>query len=123
MRKGESGLDRFLHESLAEDEQFRALFLAEVMKLPVSSQIRALRNLKGLSQVAVSKKTKLAQSEIARLEKVGANPRAKTLERIARGLGARVEIIPEKLLPFLAAQQQRAEGEAYFGRVALAGRI
>ncbi len=120
-RKG-SGLDKFLRESLVQDEQFRALFLAEVMKLPVSSQLRALRGLRGFSQVAVSKKTKLAQSEIARLEKAGANPRTKTLERIAKGLGARVEIIPEKLVPFLAAQQQRAEGEAYFNRIALPAR-
>lgn len=115
----ESGLDQFLRESMEEDEQFRALFLAEVMKLPISSQLKALRNFSGISQIALSKKTKLAQSEVARLEGAGANPRAKTLERIAKGLGARVEIIPEKLLPFLAAQQLRAEGDAYFTRVAL----
>lgn len=115
----ESGLDQFLRESMEDDEQFRALFLAEVMKLPISSQLRALRNLSGISQVALSKKTKLAQSEVARLEGVGANPRAKTLERMAKGLGAKVEIIPEKILPFLAAQQLRAEGEVYFTRIAL----
>lgn len=50
---------------------------------------------------------------------MGANPRAKTLERMAKGLGAKVEIIPEKILPFLAAQQLRAEGEVYFTRIAL----
>lgn len=118
-KRKESGLDKFLSESMEEDEQFRALFLAEVMKLPVSGQLRALRNLRGLSQVVLSKRTKLAQSEVARLEGAGANPRAKTLERIAKGLGARVELIPEKLLPFLGAQQLRAEGEAYFNKIAL----
>ena len=104
---------------MEEDEQFRTLFLTEVMKLPISSQLRALRNFRGISQVMLSKKTKLAQSEVARLEGVGANPRVRTLERMTKGLGARVEIIPEKLLPFIAAQQLRAEGDAYFTRIAL----
>lgn len=115
----ESGLDKFLRESMEEDEQFRTLFLGEVMKLPIASQLRALRNFRGLSQLALSKRTKLAQPEVARLEKAGANPRAKTLERLAKGLGARVEIVPELIVPFLAAQQLRAQGEAYFERVAL----
>ncbi|MDE2141481.1 MAG: helix-turn-helix transcriptional regulator [Elusimicrobia bacterium] len=117
----QSGLDKFLLESMAEDEQFRTLFLAEVMKLPISSQLRALRNFRGLSQLALSKRTKLVQPEVARLESAGANPRARTLERLAKGLGARVEIIPENLLPFVGAQQLRAQGEEYFNRVAVAG--
>lgn len=118
-KRVESGLDNFLRESMEEDEQFRTLFLTEVMKLPISSQLRALRNFRGISQVMLSKKTKLAQSEVARLEGVGANPRVRTLERMTKGLGARVEIIPEKLLPFIAAQQLRAEGDIYFTRIAL----
>lgn len=121
VKSKQSGLDKFLTESMEEDEQFRTLFLAEVMKLPISSQLRALRNFRGLSQSALSKRTKLVQPEVARLESAGANPRARTLERLAKGLGARVEIIPESLLPFLGAQQLRAQGEAYFKRVAMAG--
>lgn len=117
----QSGLDKFLQESMEQDPQFRTLFLTEVMKLPISSQLRALRNFRGLSQSALSKLTKLVQPEVARLESAGANPRARTLERLAKGLGARVEIIPENLLPFLGAQQLRAQGEAYFKRVAVAG--
>ena len=115
----ESGLDNFLRESIEEDEQFRALFFAEAMSLPIASQLRLLRKFRGLSQVKLSKKTKLAQSEVARLESAGSNPRAKTLERLAKGLGAKIEIIPEKMIPFLAAQQLRLEGEAYFNRIAL----
>ncbi|TBR21434.1 XRE family transcriptional regulator [bacterium] len=118
-KRTESGLDKFLHESMREDEAFRTLFLGEVMKLPITSQLRALRNFRGLSQLALSKRTKLAQPEVARLEKAGANPRARTLERLAKGLGARIEILPEPLIPFLAAQQIRVQGEAYFKRVAL----
>lgn len=118
-KRPESGLDKFLRESMAEDEGFRTLFLGEVMKLPIASQLRALRNFRGLSQLALSKRTKLAQPEVARLEKAGANPRARTLERLAKGLGARVEVIPEAVIPLLAAQQIRGQGEAYFGRVAL----
>lgn len=125
MKRGkgrESGLDKFLRESIAEDEQFRTLFLGEVMKLPVASQLRALRNFRGLSQLALSKRVRLVQPEVARLESPGSNPRARTLERLAKGLGARVEIIPEQLIPFLATQQIRAHGETYFERVALSKR-
>lgn len=121
-KRKESGLDNFLRESMEGDEQFRSLYLGEVMKLPVASQIRALRNFRGLSQLALSKRTKLVQPEVARLESPGSNPRARTLERLAKGLGARVEIIPEQLIPFLATQQIRAQGESYFERVALTKR-
>jgi transcriptional regulator with XRE-family HTH domain len=118
-KRKESGLDKFLRDGMEDDEQFRALFLEEVMKLPVASQLRVWRNFSGMSQLALSKKTKLVQPEVARLEKTGANPRTSTLERMAKGLGARVEIIPEQAIPFIGAQQVRSQGEAYFEHVAL----
>lgn len=117
----ESGFAKFLARSLSEDPQARVLFLSELMNAPIASQLRLLRHFRGLSQVELSRKVKLAQPEFARLEKKGANPRADTLEKIAKGLGARVELIPETLIPFIAARQLRAHGEAYFLRVALAG--
>ena len=44
-KRKESGLDKFLKESMAGDPQFRALFLAEAKKLPRRTQKRVLRNL------------------------------------------------------------------------------
>ncbi|MDD5655667.1 MAG: helix-turn-helix domain-containing protein [Elusimicrobia bacterium] len=114
-----SGLAKYLESSLRKDPRARVLFFAELMKAPVSSQLRLLRHFRGLSQVKLSRKVKLLQPEIVRLEREGSNPRTSTLERVAVGLGARVELVPEKLLPFLAAQQLRAQGQAYFQRIAL----
>ncbi len=45
-KRPESGLDKFLHESMSEDKKFRALFLAEANKLPQASRARVLRNLR-----------------------------------------------------------------------------
>ena len=121
-RRRKSGLARYLESSLAKDPHARVLFFAEVMKAPISSQLRLLRHFLGLSQVELSRKVKLKQPEIVRLERAGSNPRASTLEKVAAGLGARVELIPASLLPFIAGQRLRALGEAYFQRIALPGR-
>ncbi len=120
-KRKESGLDKFLRESMEEDEQFKSLFLGQVMKLPVSTQLRVLRNFRGLSQMALAKKTRVVQPEVARIENANSNPRASTLERMAKGLGARVEILPEGMLPLVASQQIRAQGEQYFGHVMVRG--
>jgi transcriptional regulator with XRE-family HTH domain len=122
MKPRKSGLAKYLEGSLRKDPQARVLFFAEIMKAPVSSQLRLLRHFRGLSQIELSHKVKLMQPEIVRLERDGSNPRTSTLEKVAAGLGARVELVPEKLLPFFAAQQLRAQGQAYFQRIALAGR-
>ncbi len=45
-KRRESGLDKFLRESMSEDKQFRALFLAEAKKLPQPTRTRVLRNLR-----------------------------------------------------------------------------
>lgn len=116
----ESGFAKYLRRTLAQDERARVLFFSEVTKAPLASQLRLLRHFRGLSQMAVAKRTGFEQPEVARLEASGSNPRANTLERMAKGLGARVEILPEQVLPFLATLQIRAHGEAYFERVALA---
>lgn len=43
-KRRESGLDKFLRGSMAEDKQFRALFLAEAAKLPAATQRGVLRH-------------------------------------------------------------------------------
>ena len=121
-KRKESGLDKFLRESMDEDEEFKSLFRAQVMELPVSTQLRVLRNFCGLSQAALSKKTRIVQPEIARIERADSNPKARTLERMAKGLGARVEIVPLNVIPLVAAQQIRTQGEDYFDNVTVRAR-
>ena len=43
-KRKESGLDKFMRESMAEDKQFRALFLAEAVKLPAATRHRLNRH-------------------------------------------------------------------------------
>ncbi|MBI4348597.1 MAG: helix-turn-helix transcriptional regulator [Elusimicrobia bacterium] len=121
-KRKESGLDKFLRASIEGDEEFKSLFLAQVKRLPISTQLRVLRNFRGLSQAALSKKTRIVQPEVARIERADANPKARTLERMAKGLGARVEIVPENVVPLVAAQQVRAQGEDYFDHVTVRAR-
>lgn len=121
-KRKESGLDKFLRESMEDDEEFKSLFLAQVMELPVSTQLRVLRNFRGLSQAALSKKTRIVQPEVARIERADSNPKARTLERMAKGLGARVEIVPLNVIPLVAAQQVRTQGEDYFDNVTVRAR-
>ena len=45
-KRPESGLDKFLHESMSEDKKFRALFLAEAKKPPQTPRTRVLKNLR-----------------------------------------------------------------------------
>ena len=45
-----------------------------------------------LTQKKKKKKTGIAQSDISRLEQSNANPSIRTLERIAEGLGMRLQI-------------------------------
>ena len=88
------------------------------MKAPIATQLRLLRHFRGLTQLQLSRTVGVLQPEIVRIERSDCNPRASTLEKVAAGLGARVELIPEKMLPFIAAGQLRARGEAYFQNVA-----
>lgn len=110
----ESGFSKYLRRTLEKDEQARTMFFVEVTKAPLASQLRLLRHFRGLTQTAVAKRMQLKQSEIARLEGSDSNPRASTLERMAKGLGARVEILPEQMLPWFATGQITAQGEAHF---------
>ncbi len=62
--------------------------------------IRALieaRNSQNLTQVELSKRTGIAQSDISKLEKGVRNPSLETLKRLANGLGMqlRIEFVPK----------------------------
>lgn len=114
----ESGFSKYLSHALKKDKQARTLFFAELMKEPVTVQLKILRHFRGFSQLKLSRKVKLAQPEVARLERIESNPRARTLERVAKGLGAQLEIIPQGMLAFIATQQLRAQGELYFYSIA-----
>ena len=50
------------------------------------------RKANGLTQKQLAEKTGITQSDISKLENVGANPSLRTLRRLAAALGMRVKI-------------------------------
>ena len=71
---------------------------AELRKIPVSTQlaaaieIRWARRAAKLSQSALGKRIGVSQQAIAKLERGGGNVSLDTLEKVARGLGRKVEL-------------------------------
>ena len=50
------------------------------------------RKSSGLTQKQLSERTGIAQSDISKLESGNGNPSLRTLERLAKGMGMRVQI-------------------------------
>ncbi len=57
------------------------------------------RKSSGLTQKQLSERTGIAQSDISKLESGNGNPSLRTLERLARGMGMRVQIEFKPLKP------------------------
>ena len=121
-KKGKGGFDGYLAETLGKDAEARALFLREFYNLPLSSQQRIMRTAKGLSQVLLGKRAKLAQSEIARLEKSSANPRLSTAEAVFGQLGSLIRPVTAGMITLVIRQQVVLQGERYFAHIAAGGR-
>ena len=81
----------FLKEELKKteiNEEFDALE-------PEFTIIQALidaRKKSGFTQIELSKRTGIAQSDISKIEKGNANPSIKTLQRLAAGMGMKFKI-------------------------------
>lgn len=61
----------------------------------LSSQLIELRKRHNLSQEQVADRAGIDQSEISKLERGSGNPTKKTLDRVARVLGARLGLIED----------------------------
>lgn len=123
MRKRRAGsFDDYLVSTLGKDAEARALFLRQFYTLPLATQQRIMRTVKGLSQVLLGKRAGLAQSEIARLEKPSANPRLSTAEAVFRSLGASLNPATPGMIVLAIRQQVVLRGERYFAGVATGGR-
>ncbi|MFC1521868.1 helix-turn-helix domain-containing protein [Elusimicrobiota bacterium] len=112
------GFERYLYKTLRDDPQSRFDFLENLLDSPLSLQIRILRSFRGLTQVLLSKKTGLDQSVIARLEKVGANPRLSTLEKIDTVLNVQHVRAPVEVLAYWKTSLSLAVGDGYFSQIA-----
>jgi DNA-binding XRE family transcriptional regulator len=59
----------------------------------IANQLLQLRQERKISQVELSRRTGIAQGEISKIERGVMHPRSTTIEKLARGLNARVELV------------------------------
>ena len=77
----------------------RAAAFPEGRAEPQSHVIAALiaaRRERGMTQQALAERVGIRQSVISRIERGGGNPSLKTLERLAQGLGLRIELTADR---------------------------
>ena len=83
-------------ESLKEelkDEEFKAEYDALEPEFQLIKAMIRAREEQKISQRQLSEKTGIAQADISRIETGDGNPTLRTLQKIAEGLGMRLELI------------------------------
>ncbi|HJI80376.1 MAG TPA: helix-turn-helix domain-containing protein [Eggerthellaceae bacterium] len=86
-----SDFRKHLERSL-QDEEFTREWKEQSAKRDVMRQIVEARMKEGLTQQELAERCGMKVSNLCRLENGNGNPSVATLEKIARGLGRRLEI-------------------------------
>ena len=74
----------------------------------IAKQARELRRRRQFTQADLSRLTGVAKSDISRFENGRAAPTTRTIDRIAKALGARVVLVPDEV-PSHAAELPSAD--------------
>ena len=81
----------FLKEQL-NDPELKAEYDALEPEFAIIQAMINARKTAGLTQKQLAERTGIAQADISRLENGNANPSLKTLQRLAKGMGMRMQI-------------------------------
>lgn len=81
----------FLEEQL-KDPKLKAEYDALEPEFAIIQAMIDARKTAGLTQKQLAERTGIAQADISRLENGNANPSLKTLQRLAKGMGMRMQI-------------------------------
>ena len=81
----------FLAEQL-KDPEIRAEYDALEPEFSLMQAMIDARKSSGLTQKQLSERTGIAQSDFSKLESGNGNPSLRTLERLAKGMGMRIQI-------------------------------
>lgn len=81
----------FLKEELKKTE-IKEEFDALEPEFTIIQALIDARKKSGFTQIELSKRTGIAQSDISKIEKGNANPSIKTLQRLAAGMGMKFKI-------------------------------
>ncbi len=87
-----TNFDDFLADQL-RDPEVKAEWDALETEFSIMQAMIDARRQAGLTQKQLSERTGIAQSDISKLESGNGNPSLKTLQRLASGLGMRLEIV------------------------------
>ncbi len=87
-----SSLDDWIAEETARDPDFERGVEEEYTRIRLARELRALRERKHLTQAQLAKKVGTLQPAIARIESGGMTPSLDVLKKVARALGARLEV-------------------------------
>ena len=88
----------FLAERL-KDPEIRAEYDALEPEFSLMQAMIDARKSSGLTQKQLAERTGIARSDISKLESGNGNPSLRTLERLAKGMGMRVQIEFKPLKP------------------------
>ena len=91
-----AGLDECLKRKLL-DPDFRAAYAAEDKRIELALQVMSLRHRRGMTQADLAKTIGTSQANISRIERFDSNLTLGTLEKVARALGAdlQIELVPK----------------------------
>jgi len=81
----------YLNEQL-QDPDFKAEYDALEPEYTIIQAMIDARKASGLTQKQLSERTGIAQGDISKLENGSANPSLQTLQRLAAGMGMRLQI-------------------------------
>ena len=84
-------LDTYVAEQM-EDPAFRAEWEAMQPEYEIKRALIEARTGAGLTQKELSDKTGITQGDISKLENGAGNPSIKTLQRLAHGMGMRLQL-------------------------------
>ena len=88
-----SKFNDFLNEQL-QDPEVRAEYEALEPEFSIMQAMIDARKSSGMTQKQLSEKTGIAQADISKLESGSANPSLRTLQRLAAGMGIKIEFQP-----------------------------
>ncbi|MGO9201172.1 MAG: helix-turn-helix domain-containing protein [Limisphaerales bacterium] len=86
-----AGLDECLKRKLL-DPDFRTAYAAEDKRIELVLQVISLRQRRGMTQAELAKAIGTTQANVSRLERFDSNLILGTLEKVARALGADLQI-------------------------------
>lgn len=85
-------LDDLIRDECESDPEFKKIWDEKEPFREAGMVVYNARNSIGMTQRELTQKTGIAQGDICRIESGRANPSIKTLQRLAEGLGMKVQI-------------------------------